>query len=188
MSSRTQRRIAVVGNSGSGKTTLATRLAAELHLTHIELDALFHQPSWTPTPPVEFQAKLSEAMDRAEADTRGWVTCGNYTNTADGLNQQRAETIVWLDISRQATMRRIIARTLRRGLKREVLWNDNRESLRNLFKWDPEENIVRWAWVKHEQYRDAYEAALSDGTWAHATVHRLRSTTDVENFVARCTG
>ena len=39
-------RIAVVGSSGSGKSTLARRLAVELGLTHIELDAINWQAGW----------------------------------------------------------------------------------------------------------------------------------------------
>ena len=63
------RRIAIVGNCGTGKSTLARQLAAKLELTHIELDALFHQPGWSPTPAAEFVAKLNEALANADATT-----------------------------------------------------------------------------------------------------------------------
>jgi GTPase SAR1 family protein len=42
------RRIAVVGTTGSGKTTLARRLAQRLGQRHVERDALYWEPKWTP--------------------------------------------------------------------------------------------------------------------------------------------
>jgi GTPase SAR1 family protein len=39
-------RIVVVGTSGAGKTTLARRIAAQLQLPHIELDAINWQSEW----------------------------------------------------------------------------------------------------------------------------------------------
>jgi adenylate kinase family enzyme len=43
----------VAGTSGSGKTTLAARIAAVLKVQHVEIDALFHGPGWTPRPSFE---------------------------------------------------------------------------------------------------------------------------------------
>jgi adenylate kinase family enzyme len=43
-------RVLVAGTSGSGKTTLATRIAGTLTVPHVEIDALFHGPAWTPRP------------------------------------------------------------------------------------------------------------------------------------------
>jgi cytidylate kinase len=51
-------RIIVSGTSGSGKTTVAGRIAAVLGLPHVELDALFHGPGWTPRP--TFEADVHE--------------------------------------------------------------------------------------------------------------------------------
>lgn len=43
----TVRRVLVVGRSGSGKTTTARRIAGELGIPHIELDALHWGPDRT---------------------------------------------------------------------------------------------------------------------------------------------
>lgn len=176
------RRIVIVGNTGTGKTTLARQLAADLDLTHIELDGLFHGPNWTPTPPEQFQAKIQAAMDAADRATDGWTMCGNYQSASDRIGQKAADTIIWLDMPRWLVMRRVSGRTVRRAVRREVLWNGNREPMTNFTKWDPELNIIRWAWVKYGDYIQQGEAAMSDGTWAHATVHRLRSPAEVANF------
>jgi adenylate kinase family enzyme len=42
------KRVAVVGVTRSGKTTLAITLSQRLGVPHIELDALYWQPNWTP--------------------------------------------------------------------------------------------------------------------------------------------
>ncbi len=41
-------RVLVAGTSGAGKTTVARRVAVLIDIPHIEIDALFHGPSWTP--------------------------------------------------------------------------------------------------------------------------------------------
>lgn len=174
-------RVVIVGNSGSGKTTLAGQLADKLDLTHIELDSLFHQPDWTPQDPDVFRAELVERMEAAE---RGWTICGNYKSVTWSLTMPAADTIVWLDLPRPVVMRRVITRTLRRAVTREELWNGNREPLTNFYRWDPELNIVRWSWTKHESYRQRYLDAIADGTWAHAQVHQLRSVDAVSTFLA----
>lgn len=174
-------RVVVVGNSGAGKTTLARRLAQQLGLTHIELDSLFHQPGWTPRDSAEFRAELIEAMDGA---VNGWTICGNYKAVSWSTTMPRADTVVWLDLPKWLVMRRVTARTLRRAITRQELWNGNREPLTNFYRWDPEQNIIRWSWTMHDQYRQRYRTAMSDGTWDHATVHRLDSTAAVDRFLA----
>jgi adenylate kinase family enzyme len=42
----TAMRIVVTGTPGAGTTTLARKIAAELALPHIELDAINWQPGW----------------------------------------------------------------------------------------------------------------------------------------------
>jgi hypothetical protein len=81
-------------------------------------------------------------------------------------------------------MWRVMRRTLKRLLTREELWNENRERLRNLLKADPEENIVLWAWTNHSQVRGEYEQHLTDGTWSHLDLYRLRNRNAVKRFLA----
>jgi adenylate kinase family enzyme len=176
------RRIVVVGCSGAGKTRLARQLAAALDVPHIELDAIYHQPGWRPLDNQRFQAELSARM-RASPD--GWVTCGNYAAQTGNRHVANADTLVWVDPPRRVVMWRVVTRTIRRALVREELWNGNRERLRNLVRWDPEHNIIRWAWITWPRYRERYTRRVRDGTWDHVDVHRLTTTAQVHAFVAR---
>lgn len=176
------RRVVVVGCSGAGKTTLARRIAAALGVAHIELDALFHQPGWAAQPNDAFQADLAARMAAAQ---RGWVVCGNYSAQSGGIHVAAADTLVWLDPPRRVVMRRVIARTIWRAVTRRELWNGNREPLTNFYRWDPEVNIIRWAWVKWPQYRRTYARRTVDGSWDHLDVHRLVSDAQVDAFMDR---
>lgn len=165
----------MVGTSGSGKTTTARALAAGLGLRHVELDEIFHQPGWTPLPDDEFRRRVAEALP----PDGHWVTDGNYATVAD-IVAEGADAIVWLDLPRSLTMRRLARRTLRRSFTREELWNGNREPLGNFTRWDPEKNILRWAWTNHQKYVDRYDEWSKTGRWADIAVHRLRSPAEVD--------
>ena len=87
-------RIAVVGSSGSGKSTLAKRLAGDLGLPHIELDAINWQAGWKDLnshDPDEFVRRVAAAVGQD-----AWVSDGNYGKVRD-LVWNRATHLVWLD-------------------------------------------------------------------------------------------
>jgi len=159
-----------VGTPGNGKTTLARTLAKALDVKHIELDAHFHQPDWKSPPHDEFRPKIVALVD---AEPNGWVVCGNYTQALDGELWRRADTVIFMDLPRRVIMPRVIRRTLRRVITREELWNGNREPWTNLYHWDPERNIIRWAWVMHPVYRERYEQAMHDPQWEELDFVRL---------------
>ena len=140
---RDARRIVVRGTSGSGKTTLARAIAESRDLRFVELDALFHQPRWTPLDEGSFRDAVA-----AVARTEGWVVCGNYRAVAD-LRLDRCDTVVLFDLPRRTVMSRVVRRTLRRIATREELWNGNRERARNLLSTDPETSVIAWAWTTH---------------------------------------
>jgi adenylate kinase family enzyme len=149
----TPQRIAVIGPTAAGKTTLARALAARLDFPHVELDAIYHQPGWTPLPTNEFRAQVAEVVSQSR-----WVIDGNYQSELQDLVLARADTVVWLRMPRRLVMRQVLRRTTKRVLSREHLWNGNRESLRNAVSLDPERSIVAWAWRKHGKDVERYDA------------------------------
>ncbi|HIE22010.1 MAG TPA: hypothetical protein EYP73_05370 [Acidimicrobiia bacterium] len=168
-----------MGSAGSGKTRVSKRLAEALGLPRLELDAVYHQPGWEPCDPEEFTDRV-----RAFVAQDAWVVDGNYTSHGSTeVVWPRADTIVWLDLPRRVIMRRVVLRTLRRVITRQELWNTNREPWANLYAWDPEKNIIRWAWTRFRQTRDKYERHLAAGTWDHARMVRLRTARQVWEFV-----
>jgi hypothetical protein len=81
-------------------------------------------------------------------------------------------------------MRRLIWRTTRRAITRQELWNGNREPLTGMFRRDPQENLVRWSWMKHGQYAVRYAAAPDDPANRHLTFVRVTTDADVDDIVA----
>ena len=130
----------MAGASGAGKTTLAATVAAALGLTHVEIDALYHGPGWTPRP--SFVADV-ERLAAADA----WVTEWQYAEVRD-LLASRAHLLVWLDLPRGVVLRQVVLRTVHRRLRRQELWNGNREPPLRSVVTDPE-HVVRWSWVTH---------------------------------------
>ncbi len=175
------RRIVVLGSSGAGKTTMASELASRLGLAHIELDGIFHQAGWVPLESSEFQRRVQDAIDESPA---GWTMCGGYDSHLGEIRDANADTVVWLDLPKKVVMLRVIRRTIRRAVMREVLWNGNREPLANFYRWDPARNVIRYSWVTFETRRALYEARMQAGRWDHLDVHRLRSTAEVAAFAA----
>lgn len=136
------RRVLVAGTSGSGKTTLAREVAEVLAIAHIEIDALFHGPGWTPRE--SFVADVDAFSAAPE-----WVTEWQYS-VVRNLLAARADLLIWLDLPRATVMRQVVGRTLDRRLRRKVLWNGNIEPSLWTFFTD-RDHVVRWAWSTHHK-------------------------------------
>lgn len=171
--------MSVVGNPGSGKSWLGRRLAERLGVPYVELDALNHQPGWVPLPAEDLRAAVGQVTAGP-----GWVVDGNYSAVREDLVWPRADTVVWLDLSRRAVARQVTWRTVVRLLTRQELWNGNRETWRNLFSVNPEQSIIVWSWTRHRRYRHRYGRAVRDPRWAHLRFVRLRSRREVGDFLS----
>ena len=158
------RRVRVVGVSGSGKTRLASRAAAILGVPHLELDAVFWDAGWTYRDLDEALLIVRTFRDERVAVDGGWVADGNWSSRMQGLldpgTSGGADVLVWLDHPRPLVMWQVVSRTLARGLRRTELWHGNRESPRSWLRPEPEENVMRWAWVQHPVLRARMTAVL----------------------------
>jgi adenylate kinase family enzyme len=169
------KRVSVVGGSCTGKSTFSRELSRRLGVPHIELDALHHGPNWEEAPADVLRARVEEALAAAPD---GWVVDGNYRGKLGMLVQERADTVVFLDLPFGLTLRRVLRRTARRVLEREELWNGNRESLRTAFS---RESIVWWVVKTHRSHRAKWPQRLS--AIPHLDVVRLRSPREVEELL-----
>ena len=166
-------RVIVAGTSGSGKTHLAARIGAELQIPHIEIDALHHGPGWTKRP--TFEADVERF-----AQSPKWVTEWQYP-TVRPLLAERADLVVWLDLSLTHVMWQVTRRTIGRALRREVLWNGNVEPPLWTILRD-RDHIVRWAWRTHGQTRERVAALAAQRP--HLNVIHLGDRAEIERWVA----
>jgi energy-coupling factor transporter ATP-binding protein EcfA2 len=166
-------RIVVVGPSGSGKSRLAEQLADLLGVPHIELDALMHGPNFEPRP------TFAADVDRATS-APGWVVDGNYADVRD-LVWRRSDMVVWVDLPRLVTEWQVVARTIRRWVRREELWNGNREP--GPTGWLDPEHPVRWSWSTHPIHRQDFAARFADPECSGLERVRLRSRAEVRRWL-----
>lgn len=171
----TLHRIVVVGSTGSGKTTLAARAAGRLGTAHIEMDALFWGPNWSPRPYDELRPLIDEVTDEAS-----WVLDGNYSRIRD-IVWPKADTVVWLDYGLQLIMWRLWWRTMRRVFLREILWNHNRERFWSQFL--SRESLFLWVLKKYHVYRHEYPLLFKQPEYEHLEVIHLRSPRDTESWL-----
>jgi len=170
-------RIVVIGTTGSGKSVLSARLAHALGAAFVELDALHWGPGWTAAAPEVLRARAEEA-------TRGpaWVVAGNYRHVRDVV-WPRAQVIVWLDYAFPRVFWRLGARTLKRGVTREVLWNGNREYLwEHAMLWS-ERSLFHWLFKTYWRNRREYPLLFARPEHAHLEIVRLRTPRETEAWL-----
>ena len=163
-------RVAVVGTSCSGKTTLARQIALQCHIPHVELDAVYWQPNWTPLQIDKFRS----AVESAAAGDQ-WVIDGNYSKVRD-IVWKRATDVVWLNPPFIAVLWRAIKRTGCRVITGEELFNGNRETIRQmLFERD---SIPWWVIRTHHRRTRTLARLLRGGGHAEFEVHEIRKPAD----------
>jgi adenylate kinase family enzyme len=168
------RRIAIVATAScSGKTTLGRELARRIDVPFVELDALHHGPNWTEATAEELRAKVEPLV---AGD--GWVIDGGYWGKLGDLVLRNADVVVWLDLPVRVWLPRLLRRTGGRVLRREELWNGNRETVRNVLL--SRDSLLWYALRNHPRHRRVYPERL-----APYEVVRLRSPKEVAQWLAR---
>ena len=171
------KRIVVIGSSGSGKSTLARELSRVLRVPHVELDAIRHGPNWTETPDEVFRKKIVVAIQGER-----WVVDGNYS-VARAVLWPRATTLIYLDYPVSVVMRRLIVRTLRRNIEREVLWNGNRENILDNLKILSNESVIAYSFKNHWRLRRQFTQLFKRPEYAHIQKIRLHTPRAAEEWL-----
>jgi hypothetical protein len=111
---------------------------------------------------------------------------GNYSQVR-GILWPRATAILIIDLPKRVVMARVIKRTILRILRREELWNGNRESWRNALSLDPMRNIILWSWNSHSKYHDVVPREAREAVGPDRVVV-LTNTRDVRRFLEAVAG
>ena len=159
-------RVSVIGTGCSGKTTLARQIASKFHIPHVELDAVYWQPNWTPLHIDPFRS----AVESAAAGDQ-WVIDGNYSKVRD-IIWRRATDVVWLNPPFMIVLWRAIKRTGRRVITGEELFAGNRETMRNTLL--DRDSILWWVIRTHHRRTRAYVQLLRRGSHREFAVHEIR--------------
>jgi len=167
------RRIVVAGPSGSGKTTLAVRIAGETGVPHTEIDGLHWRAGWTPSESFADDVRALVAQD-------AWVTEFQYPQALP-LLAARADLLVWLRPPRVTVLRRVVARTVRRRVRRELLWGVNQEPPLRTILTD-RDHIVRYSMRGFRTTEERIRGALV--TNPGLRVVQVRSAADAARLLA----
>ena len=136
------RRIHFTGGPASGKTTAARRVSAKLGLPLFELDQVLRDAD------DDVERIRSENRVSGIAGQTTWVSDGVYFDWAQPL-LERADMVVWLDVSWRVAAYRIIVRHLKADIRR----NNRYPGWRKLMKF--------WTW-SYRYYHDSHPHTLND--------------------------
>jgi adenylate kinase family enzyme len=168
------RRVAIIASaSGNGKTTLGRELARRMGVEFVELDALVHQKGWVEISDAELRRQLEPILRRD-----AWVIDGTYTHKIGTLVLDAADTVVWLDLPLRIWLPRVVRRSYRRIRGNELIFNDNRETWRNLFVG--RESLLGYSLRTHFQRRRTWPREF-----ARYPVTRLRTPAEVDAWLQR---
>ncbi len=165
-------RVVILGSVGAGKTVLANAISRRTGLPVVHLDVLFWRSGWTPAPREDAFRDLAAAV----ASER-WILDGNFLSDAPDARFERADTVIFLDLSRATCLWRVLERVVReRGRSRADLPPGCAEGFGL--------SLLRWIWSYPKVERPRVLRILEELRERGVQVHHLRSSADVERFVA----
>jgi adenylate kinase family enzyme len=167
------RRVVILGSVGAGKSVLATSISRRTGLPVVHLDVLFWRHGWTPAPREEGLRDFAAAV----AGDR-WILDGNFLAEENGDEDprfERADTVIFLDVSRTRCLWRVLKRVVRdRGRSRSDLPEGCSEGV--------DLSLLGWIWRYPRAERPRVLrilARLDHGV----DVRHLRSRSDVQRLL-----
>jgi len=165
-------RILIWGNSCAGKSTLAERIAEQLRVPFVDLDALNWLPNWqglNDTDPARLEARMRKATEHD-----AWIVAGSYTEQAQRTFWPRLQTIIWLDLPMERLLYRVMIRSWQRWRSGELLWGTNYENFWDQLKlWNKDDSLIWWIVTNHYRKRRRTYEVVTDPRWAHIRFVRV---------------
>jgi adenylate kinase family enzyme len=143
---------------------------------YIELDEHWHLPGRKQRSREEFRERLKGLL--AE---EAWVMDGDYSNSRD-LIVSAADTVIWLDYPLRICFFRVLRRTLRRIVRREVVCNGNTESL--FVHFLTRDSLLLATIRTHVRRRQLSEEIFADLANAGKRLLRFRHPRETEAWLA----
>ena len=94
----------------------------------------------------------------------------------------RATILVWLNYPLRVLIWRLLGRTLRRTLRKEELWNGNRE--RFLVQFFSRESLFLWMFRTYWRRRRTYPTALKQPEHSHLEIVLLGSQSETRDWLS----
>lgn len=142
--------IAIIGCGGAGKSTFAKKLHSKTGLELIHLDKIYWKDNWRETPKEEWQSIVSGLAQKGK-----WIIDGNYNGTID-IRLNRADTIIFFDVSRWICLRNHLKRIMR-----SKLFNEIRDDIPETCKEHFDFGFMKWIWNYQKINRDRYLEKLA---------------------------
>ncbi|MGJ5797426.1 adenylate kinase [Streptomyces griseorubiginosus] len=105
---------------------------------------------------------MTEDVSSLTAEPRWIIDSLGYPEVRD-LLWERADTVIWLDYPKRVIMPRVLRRSIRRTVTREVLFGGNRETWTD---WLSRQHPAWWAWSQHGARRREVERRVRDPRFA----------------------
>jgi adenylate kinase family enzyme len=166
-------RIAIIGTSGAGKTTLGREIARRLTTVFVEVDAIQHKTHWTKVTVEELRAGIEARIGGRDS----WVIDDTCRRELGDFVSGRVDVILWLDLPLLLKLRRLCRRSWRRVRTREVLWNGNIETWRDVFVG--KDAVLVHATLAHFRHRRTF-LARPDAQ----KIVRLRTPSEIDRWLS----
>jgi adenylate kinase family enzyme len=162
-------RIAIIGCPGSGKSTLANKLGGLLNRPIDHLDKEYWTKDW------EKKYSTKEEWDSFHnklIDQDSWIIDGNYENSMD-KRLERADTIIFFDISRWVCLWRAVARTFDRSQKK-----DKPEGAKDRLSFELVNFILKYPSDKTRARVEKYRGLK--------TIYIIKNRSDINDLITKC--
>lgn len=166
-------RIAIIGTSGAGKTTLGREIARRMNTVFVEVDSIQHKAHWSKATVEELRAGVEARLGGRDS----WVIDDTCQRELGDFVSGCLDLILWLDLPLLLKLGRLCRRSWRRVRTREVLWNGNFETWRDVFVGN--DSVLVHATRAHFRHRRTFPARPD----AHRIL-RLRTPSEVDRWLS----